>query len=1111
MSGREEGSLSREQLLEIGRRARTLDELLDTPRSAEESSGEAEEAAAQILERWAFAFARGDRAAFRRRLQWDGLTEEGVLAALATALRIPPDQPPDWLAPIITVMADYSEVGLDLVAGSRDETGTGEAPSSDEPPFVELWVPFLLWARRRLLEHAGAVHELLAPEALHDLERSLLVELARTAELAVYERFHALREAASRQGATVGGEESSRSRDLYHSFLAWMSTDGMASLLTDSCVLARQLCRLLETWLDAVCELVVRLERDVTDVAREFADGTPPGRVCRVITGLSDRHHGGRQVARLRFESGLEVMYKPRDIATEAAYNRLLEWLADAGLDPAPPALRTLPRQGYGWTSYVPHAAAGDPDQVSAHFRQAGALLCLSYVLNATDLHMDNLVSGRQGPVVVDLETLIQPVFAADAATGGADGETGDRPDGVADTFLPSGLVSYLEVDGAGRVVDSGGLCGTGGQLEASTRRRWRWTNTDAMRFDAEPVLAEQQPNVVLLDGAVERAERHLEELCDGFSACYRLLVERRDVLAAPEGPVGRFRSLRTRLILRPSSLYATVLSHLRTPRYQRAGYTQDLLIDSLNRVFRDDARRPRLWPFAVEERRALNGLDIPRFTVPTDATELSAAGGEVIRGHLERSGLEEVQRRLARLSEPDLARQIDVLRRVLDSADCGADELDGSAEARRATPSSPPPHPDPLGDPCVRAACVIARQLRDSGATSPDQPPTWTESDPEHSLSRWYLYDGDLGPALLFAALARVTGRAGHRETARTVARGIVADLEAAEGRSEGDTEPIGACNGFGGVAFALATIGDLIEDERLVDLGLRAARLVSSRRIVADRRLDVEGGVAGAALALLALHDLTREEWLLERAAACGDHILAQATSTDGGGLGWPDQDGLLQPGLAHGAAGIGYALSRLSAATGGQAYSEAARRSLLFQHSVFDSAGRNWPTPVPGSGGGELASISMTAWCHGAPGIALARLGMLGTTEDADLLADIETAIDTTLRAGVGAVDHLCCGNMGRVEALLTAGQLLENVGHTRAAGIRAIMVLQRSYATGSFGLFPHGTESPQVTSGFFRGLAGIGYELLRMSCPHLIPSVLMFQTAATAADGGPSRCS
>jgi type 2 lantibiotic biosynthesis protein LanM len=620
------------------------------------------------------------------------------------------------------------------------------------------------------------------------------------------------------------------------------------------------------------------------------------------------------------------------------------------------------------------------------------------------------------------------------------------------------------------------------------------------MRTELSASYAEPQRNLVLLDGEVLRTERFKGELIEGFSETYRFIARRRTELARPDGPLHWLGQVDTRFVFRPSNIYATVIDHLQSPKYQRTGWSQGLLIESMNRVLRGDQRRPRPWPLVTAERRSLERLDIPHFTVPSDARDLDPGTGETILGFFARSGIEVVRDRLEGMNEIDLERQVGILERVLWSPDPAPEDGDrqrsgSSPEAIDAADGSA--IPEALRNPAVLAAQWIADQLREAAIQREDGSPGWSPGDPDDPFARWYLYDGDLGVALFFAALARITGATRFRETALSTAAVIGPLL--ADGRVWKHRRDIalGACNGLGGLIYPLACVGRLLDEDDLLKWALQIADQVSDERIAADDRHDVEGGSAGAILSLLALYQLTGEERLIGHAARCGDHLVARGRETAGGGIAWPDRDGLMLAGLAHGAAGIAYSLTRLFESTRRRDFRDTALAALRYERSLFDAAEGNWPVLVPPASNDGQERIFMSTWCHGAPGIALARLGIANSLEDGEIQHEIQLALDTTQRVGVGQVDHFCCGNMGRVEALLTAGQLVTNVGHMRAAGLRSVIVLQRAYDRGFFGLYPVGTDGPPSAPGFFQGLSGIGYQLLRLSYPDQLPSVGLFQ--------------
>ena len=142
-------------------------------------------------------------------------------------------------------------------------------------------------------------------------------------------------------------------------------------------------------------------------------------------------------------------------------------------------------------------------------------------------------------------------------------------------------------------------------------------------------------------------------------------------------------------------------------------------------------------------------------------------------------------------------------------------------------------------------------------------------------------------------------------------------------------------------------------------------------------------------------------------------------------------------------------------------------------------------------------------MTSWCHGAPGIALARLD-LDRHEHHHIGCgcggDLATAIATTRSVGRLAVDHLCCGTMGLVDVLLTTGRATGRTDVVQAARSLATEVVGDAETRGSYRLLV-GQSHPIFDPGMFRGMAGLGYELLRLARPDTFPSILHVEPPAT----------
>lgn len=242
-----------------------------------------------------------------------------------------------------------------------------------------------------------------------------------------------------------------------------------------------------------------------------------------------------------------------------------------------------------------------------------------------------------------------------------------------------------------------------------------------------------------------------------------------------------------------------------------------------------------------------------------------------------------------------------------------------------------------------------------------------------------------------------------------------------------------------------------------------------------------------------LLALYQTTEEASILEKAIACGQHLLTQQINEPGSPPAWQTLGEKYLAGFSHGAAGIAYALLRLYSITDDSRYRDAALAGLEYERSVFSLSKANWP---------DLRGLSPDGsptfpiqWCHGAAGIGLGRLGSLDIVNTPEIEQEIAIALQTTKAQGLKAIDHLCCGNLGRIELMLMAAKQYNRLDWQKIALQQATNVVARAKKSGSYKLFsnlPNSVFNP----GFFQGISGIGYEFLRLANPHL-PSVLLWE--------------
>ncbi|MEU8899911.1 type 2 lanthipeptide synthetase LanM family protein [Nocardia sp. NPDC048505] len=344
-------------------------------------------------------------------------------------------------------------------------------------------------------------------------------------------------------------------------------------------------------------------------------------------------------------------------------------------------------------------------------------------------------------------------------------------------------------------------------------------------------------------------------------------------------------------------------------------------------------------------------------------------------------------------------------------------------------------------------------------------------------------LYSGLPGVILFLSYAAELTGRGEFESVAADALITLRKQLE----RRAGAITSVGGFDGWGGLVYSWVQLarhdkGLLTETEAMV------ARIEDLAE--ADEHLDVVQGIAGAIVPLLLLHRATGDTRSLTLARRLGDRLVARAHPS-GEGVGWLGTLFPEQPltGFSHGASGFAWALTELFARTGAEVYAETALRAVAFERDHRTTTG-NWTDLRRSRGPGGR---TMTAWCHGATGIGLSRLRMRDILGAETLDEDLDTALRTTCADGFGTNHSLCHGDLGALELLLAAD--------LRTPGSEWGALLAERLSNTLAGLEQHGPRCGVPldvrTPGLMDGLAGIGYELLRLAAPDRIPSILLME--------------
>jgi type 2 lantibiotic biosynthesis protein LanM len=725
------------------------------------------------------------------------------------------------------------------------------------------------------------------------------------------------------------------------------------------------------------------------------------------------------------------------------------------------------------------------------------------YVLGGNDIHAENLIASGEYPVLVDLETLLQPGLPRDVSAltqAEADAAAAARSSVLAAGLLPRRVPGVA----GGAPVDLSGLGYTPGQLTPLPVPVVRDAGTDTMRVDLVPKMMGLPSHRPVAGDATLSILEHASDVLDGFTEAYQLCQEYRAELTA--GPLARFGQDEVRVIVRPTIWYATIL---------QTGFHPEVLSDGLDRERHFDAlwrQAPKsvvLAACAEHERADLWRNDIPVFTAAASGTLLLDSGRRPVKDLVLQPGISQAQARLARLGQPDLERQ-----RWLITCSLATSATPGDSAAIQPVTARPGPtgtDTDAGRDELLAAASAVGSRLARL-AFRADGSAQWlgvnSASDTIWSVGpvKADLYHGLSGIALFLGILGSVTGDSSHtvlgREALRTARRQL----------DRGMRRHLGGMAGIGGIVYALCELARLWDAEELLDTAEEYA-LHAGGRAQADTVLDFMGGAAGTIAGLAALHRMRPSDELRHHIQVCADRLLATSISSDHG-IGWlpsplRDLTGARAPvaGFAHGNAGVIPSLLMAADILGDLRYRHAAGQALAYEQNLFDPQARTWhgmqqqyapdqDQPMAGLPVRSGARESAPGWCIGATGIALSRLICLahGTTGPTTQ-AEIDAAL-IVLARNQASTHCLCHGEAGNIDFYLQAARLRGEPAWRHAAARRAALVITDISAHG----WKCGTTLRAETPGLLAGLAGIGYGLLRAAAPGQVPSVLALEPAA-----------
>ena len=242
-------------------------------------------------------------------------------------------------------------------------------------------------------------------------------------------------------------------------------------------------------------DLLIRLKKDHNYLVEQLCNGKIFNKVVKMQSDISDSHKRGKTVSVLTFDNDISVVYKPRSLKGEKAYQDFLLYVSQ-GSTLKTKTFKIIDCGNYGWEEFVESKPCVDMQQLRNYYYRFGVLIFQNYILNANDLHEENVIAYGEYPIVIDAETIIDNHIKLS--------EQNSREiinERIRDSVLFSGLLPHYRFSNKGKGIDMSAIMGKEGDEYPILIPRIVDIGTSNMHYEYVHPIKTANNNLATLNG----------------------------------------------------------------------------------------------------------------------------------------------------------------------------------------------------------------------------------------------------------------------------------------------------------------------------------------------------------------------------------------------------------------------------------------------------------------------------------------------------------------------------------------------------------------------------------------------------------------------------------
>lgn len=741
------------------------------------------------------------------------------------------------------------------------------------------------------------------------------------------------------------------------------------------------------------------------------------GSIVKVESGLSDSHHGGKEVLTIYFANGSQILLKPRSMENEQFYQKLLDWIGErTGTDQY--FYPILSGKDHSWCQIVEYKPCNSEAELHQYYQRLGEQLFLAYLLGTNDIHFENLIACGAYPVMIDLEALVH-------------NSRGRSEESIRDTVqshlwesvLATGILPSYTWNNEGEGIDGSAIHSKKGQKLPFKIPTVAKGETSEMYVTYREGHSSEGKNLAHAKEGMEDLVLYVNDILEGFSTAYQAVEKERTIF---EKELRKGTEIQSRTVLMHTQRYTMLLNSSYHPALLMDGADREIFLSAIGQ-----GRWEQDEEIVREEIGSLLRGDIPYFSFAMGEKDLSADGRICVRNLYDKTACDRIVKRLQGLCGKDRKRQCDFIQTSVELI-----PENRSGFSNKIYPASKSPAKSQK-DMIQENIKELTERLCDYAIWNPRRTEvSWYAFRFASSGNyAWeiepmgvYFYDGWSG-LLLLTTMIQANQKLKRVEEIQTALKKQVFQYtdNGLVSLNHLQSQNTGAYTGEGSLIYAYLNLYRLTNEKVYLQYAVKHAGIVS-QILEEDSCSDLLGGKAGAAWVFLQLYQETQNQRYIQEAERAICLMLPQMIKTERG-VGWnPESVDVPIGGMAHGNAGILMPVLVLWELTKKKEYGWLAEKIWEYEESLYREETGNWMDIRDHSDEGE----DTVAWCHGAAGILLSRLWCYEKITDSKwkkrLKKDIDRGYQKTSAFWKRDSWSLCHGNSGNLWILNLADQVL-----------------------------------------------------------------------------------